>query len=85
MKLFCLFDKKSCEYSCVSVEKRVEIFERSLAAQVNNPRPNNLLFTNSADFDIYCLGTFDPCTGAICSDVKFVRNCSDLKERENGN
>ena len=53
MKIFCLFDKKSCEYSCFSPERNQAMFERSLSAQINNARPNNLLYTNTADFDIY--------------------------------
>lgn len=79
MKIFCLFDKKSCEYSCFSPERNQAMFERSLSAQINNARPNNLLYTNTADFDIYCLGDLDNQTGVIVSNVKFIRNCSELK------
>lgn len=80
MKIFCLFDKKSGEYSCISAEKNLAMFERSLAQQINNPRSTNLLYTNAVDFDIYCLGEFDPQTGNIISSVSFVRNCNELKE-----
>lgn len=80
MKLFCLFDKKSLEYSCISCEKNVQMFERSLAAQINNARPNNLLYTNASDFDIYCIGEFDPKTASIVPSFEFIRNCSELKE-----
>lgn len=83
MKIYCLFDKKACEYSCVTVERNQAMFERSIAQQINLPKPNNLLYTNSADFDIYCLGEMDNGTGIIISDVKYIRNCSELKQEVN--
>lgn len=80
MTLFALYDKKSLEYSCVSAERNLAMFERSLSVHVNTPRPNNLLYTNSADFDIYRIGQFDPKTGVVKPDFEFIKNCSALKE-----
>lgn len=81
MKIFCLFDKKSGEYSCLTLYPNYAMFARSIMPEVNSDNPHNLLATNSADFDIYCVGTFDVRSGEIEVCHEFIANCSELKER----
>lgn len=80
MKIFCLFDKKAGEYSCLSVYPNIAMFTRSLAPEVNSDNPRNLLCTNAADFDIFCVGEIDSKSGIISPDHQFIMCCSDLKE-----
>lgn len=81
MKIFCLYDKKSGEYSCLSVYPNIAMFTRSLAPEVNSNNPHNLLTTNSADFDIFHIGNIDVKSGVIDPKHEFIMCCSDLKEK----
>lgn len=80
MKAFCLYDKKSGEYSCLSLYPNFAMFRRSLLPEVRSTNPHNILAGCPEDFDIYQVGEFDPQTAVFTSDIKFMCNCLDLKE-----
>lgn len=80
MKIYCLYDKKSGEYSCIGLYVNRATFERAVASQVNAPGSSSLLATNSSDFDLYCIGSFDVKTAEIVPCHEFICCCNDLKE-----
>lgn len=82
MKVFAMHDRKSGEYFGISVWPNEELYKRSLVADVNDPNPRNLLSNHPADFDLFCLGTFDQKSGSIVSDISYLCSCSDLKRKE---
>lgn len=79
MKIFCIFDKKSGEHFGFSVWPNVEIYKRSLHADVNDSNPRNLLASHPSDFELFCLGDFDVKSGEIQYAREFLCNVSDLK------
>lgn len=80
MKIFALYDKKSAEYFALSVYPNFAMFKRSVYPEVNSTNPHSNLANFPEDFDIYCLGEFDPKTGSISPSAEFVANCLDLKK-----
>lgn len=82
MKVFAMFDKKSGEYFGICTWKNAALYCRSVTPVVNDSAPQNLLYSHSADFDLYCLGEFDQKTGELISAVEFICSASDLKEKE---
>lgn len=79
MKIYAIFDKKGKSYSCVNTAINDDSVVRVLHNEVNSNNPVSLLCTNSADFDLYCLGDLDLRTGVISPDVTFVLNLGTLK------
>lgn len=57
-----------------------DLAKRILAMQVNHDAPDNVLNSNPADFELYCVGSFDTETGLVSilpAPVSIV-SCADL-------
>lgn len=53
---------------------------RSIKNQIVRPSAGlGMLNTNTEDFSVYILGSYEPTTGVIESKVEFLVNCVDLK------
>lgn len=82
MNLYCLFDRKGLEHSCIQCLINHDIAKRSVAAVVNNPDKSTLLAVCPGDFELYCLGSFDTKTGVIVPDRVFLCNCAELVKED---
>lgn len=76
MIYFSVYDNLSGVYGLPLLFHNVSEAERWFSAQVNNPDPNNLLHSNTSDFALYQLGTFDERTGVLTQDYKKINNAS---------
>lgn len=85
MKIFAMFDRKSGEFFGICTWKNSALYMRSVAPVVNDPNPQNLLHSNSADFDLYCLGDFDQKSGEITPTFEYICSAADLKTKEEVN
>ena len=54
---------------------------RQITNAVNDTQPTELTL-NTADFELYSLGTINLATGEIDNKVEFIKNCVELKYKK---
>ena len=79
MKLFSIKDSKSSAFQGVYVFVNAGVAVRSLQAAAKAGQLG-LLSEYPADFDLYCLGTFDEDTGALTSEISLVAHFAEVLE-----
>ena len=84
MYLYSVKDNVSGQFYPPEVSTRDEVIIRNYSNAVNNEK-NGLLYTNSSDFTLFKVGTFDDKSGEIvpCSP-DFIVNLCDLKASQYG-
>lgn len=85
-KVYCIKDKIGENFTDPVIRKNDQEAVRTFQNVCSNDR--EMAYHHPGDFDLYCVGTFNPITGAITGDeVRFVIsavNAKELKEKENG-
>lgn len=84
MILYSVKDNVSGQFYPPEASTRDEVIIRNYQNAVNNEK-NGLLYTNSSDFTLYKVGTFDEKSGKIVAcEPDFVVNLVDLKANQYG-
>lgn len=78
--VYSLKDLKS-DYGSPMLFSNDELAIRAFKNMLADTTPN-LLTMNPEDFELYCLGTLDTDSGILCSNIRFVFNCSMARKEQ---
>lgn len=79
MEVYSLLDRKLKEFGQLVVAKNDELVRRSLLDGIRGSK--SLMETHAADFDLFCVGSFDEETGILThKPLRLVVNVADILE-----
>lgn len=78
MRIYSIYDNKAKIYGTPFMQKSDVQAVRTFAASVNHDEPHNVMHTNSADFDLYSIGTFNEDTAALTNEISHLVNGEKL-------
>lgn len=70
MNIYAVKDTKAGLFNAPFFQTNNVTALRTFALEVNRADPNNVLYNNPEDFELYCLGEFDNETGVIKPESK---------------
>lgn len=85
-KIFSVYDLKSGCYNGLILGRQLGEITRELTSLVNEKNSKHVYSTNSSDFVLYEIGTFDDQIGMVKSEIKKIYNLIELytEKKEKG-